>query len=165
MEESVLSGVARCAMQQCMLRERSDRGRFLPIDKKASSCRGAYRVPLLNSSVCVCQCVTFVVFTEIESCTRPTSTKPASMEAGEYGLTRGTWGFRAPSRGGRSRRAALDSVVCFGVGRIFSGLSISLHFQIPRPRAVSLESLKRPRKPGNRPTENSSQPIPARCTV
>ena len=90
LEESVLSGVARCAMQQCMLRERSDRGRFLPIDKKASSCRGAYRVPLLNSSVCVCQCVTFVVFTEIESCTRPIFINPGSVEAGECGLTRGT---------------------------------------------------------------------------
>ena len=33
-------------------------------------------------------CVTFVVFTECESCTRPISTNPGSMEAGEYGLTR-----------------------------------------------------------------------------
>ena len=30
------------------------------------------------------------VFTECESCTRPTSTNPGSVEAGEYGLTRGT---------------------------------------------------------------------------
>ena len=28
--------------------ERSDRARFLPTGKKASSCRGAYRVPLFN---------------------------------------------------------------------------------------------------------------------
>ena len=34
--------------------------------------------------------VTFVVFTDCESCTRPISTNPGSMEAGEYGLTRGT---------------------------------------------------------------------------
>ena len=34
-------------------------------------------------------CVTFVVFTDCESCTRPISTNPGSMEAGEYGLTRG----------------------------------------------------------------------------
>ena len=33
---------------------------------------------------------TFVVFTDCESCTRPISTNPGSMEAGEYGLTRGT---------------------------------------------------------------------------
>ena len=35
-------------------------------------------------------CVTFVVFTDCESCTRPISTNPGSMEAGEYGPTRGT---------------------------------------------------------------------------
>ena len=38
-------------------------------------------------------CVTFVVFTDCESCTRPISTSPVSMEAGEYGLTRGTCFF------------------------------------------------------------------------
>ena len=72
--------------------------------------RGAYRVPLMNLSVCLavrlsvclsvclsfclsvclCVCVTFVVFTDCESCTRPISTSPGSMEAGEHGLTRGT---------------------------------------------------------------------------
>ena len=36
-------------------------------------------------------CVSFVVFTDNESCTRPISTNhPGSMEAGEHGLTRGT---------------------------------------------------------------------------
>ena len=34
--------------------------------------------------------VTFVVFTDCERCTRPTSTNPGSMEASEYGLMRGT---------------------------------------------------------------------------
>ena len=73
-------------------RERSDRGRFLPLGKKASSYRGAYRVPLFNLSVCVSVsvCVTFVVFTDCESCTRPIFTNPGSMEAGECGLRRGT---------------------------------------------------------------------------
>ena len=33
-------------------------------------------------------CVFFVVFTDCESCTRPISTNAASMEVGEYGLTR-----------------------------------------------------------------------------
>ena len=42
-------------------------------------------------SVCPCACVTFVVFTDCESCTRPISTNAGSMEAGEYGLTRGTY--------------------------------------------------------------------------
>ena len=64
---------------------------FLPLGKKASSYRGAYRVQLFNLSVgmCVCVCATFVVFTDCEGCTRPISTNPVSMEAGEYGLTRG----------------------------------------------------------------------------
>ena len=35
-------------------------------------------------------CVTFVVFSDCESCTRPISTNPGSMEAGGYGLARGT---------------------------------------------------------------------------
>ena len=34
-------------------------------------------------------CVAFVVFTDGQSCTRPISTNPESMEAGEHGLTRG----------------------------------------------------------------------------
>ena len=40
--------------------------------------------------VSVYVCVTVVVFTDCESCTRPISTNPGSMEAGEYGLTLGT---------------------------------------------------------------------------
>ena len=45
------------------------------------------------SSVCVSVivCAAFVVCSDRESCTRPISTNPVSMEAGEYGLTRGTW--------------------------------------------------------------------------
>ena len=35
-------------------------------------------------------CVTFVVLIDCESCTKPIYTNPGSMEAGEYGLTRGT---------------------------------------------------------------------------
>ena len=37
-------------------RERSDRGHCLPLGKKASSYRGAYRVPLFNYSVSQCVC-------------------------------------------------------------------------------------------------------------
>ena len=37
--------------------------------------------------------IEFVAFTDCESCTRPISTNPVYMEAGEYGLTRGTWVF------------------------------------------------------------------------
>ena len=71
-------------------RERSDRGRFLPSGKKASSYRGAYRVPVFNLSVCVSVCVTFAVLTDCESCTRTIFKNPGSMEAGECGRTRGT---------------------------------------------------------------------------
>ena len=39
--------------------------------------------------VFVIVCVTFVVFTDSESCTRPIFSNPAPMEAGEYGLPRG----------------------------------------------------------------------------
>ena len=38
----------------------------------------------------MCERVTFVVFTDGENCRRPISTNTGSMEAGEYGLTRGT---------------------------------------------------------------------------
>ena len=45
---------------------------------------------LISLSVRLSVCVTFVVFTDYESGARPISTNPGSMEAGEYGLTRGT---------------------------------------------------------------------------
>ena len=38
----------------------------------------------------VCVCVIFAVFTDCESCTKPISKNPGSMEAGQYELTRGT---------------------------------------------------------------------------
>ena len=75
-------------------RERSDRGRFLPLGKKAYSYTGAYGLPLFNYSVRLsvylsAVCVTFVVSTDCESCTSPISANPGSMEADEDGLTRG----------------------------------------------------------------------------
>ena len=46
---------------------------------------------LISMSVCVSVCMCNIRrFTDYESCTRPISTNPGSMEAGEYGLTRGT---------------------------------------------------------------------------
>ena len=45
---------------------------------------------LISLSVRLSVCVTFVVFTDYESCTRPISTNPESMEMREYGLTRET---------------------------------------------------------------------------
>ena len=41
-------------------------------------------------SVCVRDIEFVVVFTDCESCTRPISTHPGSIEAGDHGLTRGT---------------------------------------------------------------------------
>ena len=41
--------------------------------------------------MCVCVCVTFVVFTDCESCTKPIFTNPGSVGAGEHGLVRGTF--------------------------------------------------------------------------
>ena len=40
--------------------------------------------------VCVSVCVSLVVFANCEICTRPISTNPGSMEAGQHGLTRVT---------------------------------------------------------------------------
>ena len=56
--------------------------------------RTGYRY-LIILSVCLsvylsAVCVTVVVFTDCESCTSQISTYPGSMEADEYGLTRGT---------------------------------------------------------------------------
>ena len=42
-------------------KERSDRGRFVPIGKKDSSYRGVYRVPLFNWSVCPSVCLSVCV--------------------------------------------------------------------------------------------------------
>ena len=48
------------------------------------------RLPICVS---VSVCITLVLITDCESCTRPISTNSASAEAGEYGLTRGTYFF------------------------------------------------------------------------
>ena len=42
--------------------------------------------------MCACD-IEIVVFTDCETCARPISINPVCMEAGEYGLTRGTWFF------------------------------------------------------------------------
>ena len=65
---------------------------FLPKAKKrlhAGVRTGCQYLISLSVRLSVCVCVTFVVFTDCESCTRPISTNPVSMEAGEYGPTCG----------------------------------------------------------------------------
>ena len=72
-------------------------------------------------SVSVCVCVTFVVFTDCESCTRQISTKPGSMETGEYMLTSGTCSFVARHLEMVAVAGLLKiSCVCFRWGEIFS---------------------------------------------
>ena len=44
---------------------------------------------LISMPVRLSVCVTLADFTDCESCTKPICTNPGSMEAGEYGLTRG----------------------------------------------------------------------------
>ena len=102
--------------------------------------------------------VTFVVFTDCESCTKPISTNPESMEACEYGLTRGTFIVERASRGGRGRRAGVHFVVCCRFGEdyflIFSSsnaqpaasvrapclfyLSIGNKYMFKQPKGVSV---------------------------
>ena len=69
-------------------------------------------------SLFVCLSAKFVVFTDCESCTRPISTNPGYVETGEYALNAWDVFRRTPSQGGRGRRVAVDSVVCFGCGGI-----------------------------------------------
>ena len=77
--------------------------------------------------MCVSVCVTFVIFTDFESCTRPISTNSGSMEAGEYGLTRGTY-FVAR----RLEVVAITGLLwiswCVLGGAGFFVFSMSLHF-------------------------------------
>ena len=124
--------------------------------------------------VCVCMCVsvcvcvfvdvTFVVFTDCESCTRPISTNSGSMEAGECGRTSGTCLITC-----RLEVVAVTGLLwlfwCVLGGVNFFAFSMSLHFKIRRPRAVSVDLAKGLRQPANLPTENSRPLIPTRCTV
>ena len=66
-------------------------------------------------STCRWACVTFVVVTDCQSCTTPTSTNPHQwrLRAECSGVFR-----RTPSRGGHGRRAAVHFVVCVGCSGI-----------------------------------------------
>ena len=83
---------------------------------------------LIYLSVSVSVCVTFVVFTDCESCTMPIFTNPGSMEAAECELTRGACFRRAPSRGGHGHRPPVDFVVCFGWGEFFLDFFFPIFF-------------------------------------
>ena len=90
---------------------------------------------LICLSTCRWACVTFVVVTDCQSCTRPTSTNPDlwRLRAEGWGVCR-----RTPSRGGHGRRAAVHFVVCSGCGGIACFLLrtyVSLLFERARPAA------------------------------
>ena len=74
-------------------------------------------------------CVTFVVFTDCESCTRPIFHKPGIYGSGRVWANACDVFPRMPSRVGRGRRAAVAFAVCFGWGGFSCVLSMSLHFQ------------------------------------
>ena len=61
----------------------------MPKSKNALGRFAAYREALFNLSVCECVCVKFVVLLVARSVRVRFSQNPGSMEAGEYGLTRG----------------------------------------------------------------------------
>ena len=76
---------------------------------------------LISLSECVCVCVTFVVFADCVSCTRPISTnKPGIYGSGRVWANAWDVVFRAPSRGGHGRWADVGFVVCLRWGGIFS---------------------------------------------
>ena len=68
-------------------------------------------------------CLIYLSFsTDCESCTRPISTNPGSIETVECGLPKAWDVFRRmPFRGGRGRRAAVDFVVCSGCAEVSCG--------------------------------------------
>ena len=96
---------------------------FLPLGKKASY-RGAYRVPLFYYSVCVRVRVTFVVFSDCEVGFHT----PGIYESGSVWTNAWDVFPCMPSRVGRGRRAAVDFVVCFGSGGVFSVFLFSIFF-------------------------------------
>ena len=91
---------------------------------------------LISLSVCVC--VTFVVFTDCESCERPISTNPGSMEAGEHGLTRGA----------RFVAVCLEVVAVAGLmwvsWCVFGGAGFFLVFQVTTFSNWCIQSSQRP---------------------
>ena len=79
--------------------------------------------------------VTFVAFSDCESCTRSISTSPGSMEAGEYGRTRGCVSSHAVSSWTRSPSCCGFRGV-FWAGRFLSSFFFDLFFfERTRPAA------------------------------
>ena len=122
-------------------KERSDRGRFVPIGKKDSSYRGVYRVPLFNWSVCPSVCLSVCVSVSVCVALNSSFLLIARAVRGRFPQTRYRW-KRASfglTRGTCFFARRLDVVAVAGLLRLwwcvlaevdFFVLSMSLHFQI-----------------------------------
>ena len=108
--------------------------------------------------------ITFVVQTDCDSCTRPTSTNPGSREAGEYVPTRGTC-FVARRLEVVSIAGLLLISLCILAAAGFRVFHDSAFFESRRSSTVSVDSVKGQRQPANLPTEKSRPPIPTKCTI
>ena len=106
-------------------RERSDRGRFLPLGPKASSYRGAYRVPLFNLSMCEINVRPFCWLRQLYDADFH---KPGIYGSGRVWANAWDVFFRAPSRDGRGRRAAAAYVVFCRWGGFFRVSFFDLFF-------------------------------------
>ena len=98
---------------------------FLPLGKKASSYRGAYRVPLFNLcfGMCVCQCMCNIRrFYWLRELYEADFHKPGIYGSGRVWANACDVFPRMPSRVGRGRRAAVDFVVFWLGGADFSVL-------------------------------------------
>ena len=90
---------------------------------------------LISLSVSVSVWVTFIVFTDCESCTRPISTNRGSMEAGEYGLTRGTCFLACRLVGAVAGLLWISWCVFGGADSSVLFFSIFFFFECARPAA------------------------------
>ena len=92
----------------------------MPLGKKASSYRGAYRVPLFNYYVCVSVSVCNIRrFYRLRQLYDADFHKPGIYGSGRVWAKAWNVFPCMPSRGGHGRRAAVDFVVCFGWGDFF----------------------------------------------
>ena len=89
--------------------------------------------------MCVRMCdIEFVVFTDCESCTYEADFhKPGIYGSGRARVNAWDVVFRAPSRGGRGRRAAVAFALCFGWGGLFRDYYFSDFFFSERTRPAA----------------------------
>ena len=119
--------------------------------------------------------VTFVVFTDCDSRTRSIFTNPGSMEADEYGQTRGARFVAVRLEVVAVAGLMWISWCVFGGAGFFLVFQVTLFFQT-RARVhdrwlretqtvVSVDQVNGLRQSANPPIENSRPSIPTRCTI